>query len=287
MTLRTCSIIGTGVASRAITPALSDAGMVVATVTGRDDEAAARLAGQSGARSASLAEIPRSIDLLLLCVSDVAIAEVVAQLSRKNDFDGTIVAHLAGAHPASLIEPLRDRGARPGKAHPIASLAGGPPRLRGVAWGIEGDSAVVESLAQMVTALDGRPIPLTGVDLELYHVAAVFASNFLVGVLGVAADLWRRSSAPVPVDVALLPLAQTVLANWTDMGLERALTGPIARGDLDAVRDQLKRMSGDREAHLYRTLAIATAQVAARRTDVDHEIIAEIVRVLAEDAVLH
>jgi predicted short-subunit dehydrogenase-like oxidoreductase (DUF2520 family) len=289
MTIRGCSIVGTGVAARAIAPALQAANIEVREVAGRDRVKTARLAAEIGVATSAIGDVATDVDLILLCVSDHAIAEVAAELAKGHEFAETIVAHMAGASPARILDPLRARGARPGKAHPIASLAGGPARLRGVMWGVEGDTAVLRDLRGLVQILGGHSIDLAQIDLELYHLAAVFASNFIIGVFAEAAELWRRSGAAASPGSALIPLARTVLANWEDVGLDSALTGPIVRGDAGAIAAQLRRVAGEGQSleSLYRALALETAGVAARRLDANQRAIAEIVRILGENEVLN
>jgi len=172
--------------------------------------------------------------------------------------------------------------------HPIASLAGGGARLGGIVWGIEGDEIVFRELQTLVQQMKGIPIDLSQVDLDLYHLAAVFASNFILGVFDVSSKLWSKSGAPISAHEALIPLARSALANWDDLGLENALTGPIVRGDVAAVAAQLRTVSGEgpNMRRLYRSLALATAELASRQAASNAGELAEIVRSLAENEML-
>ena len=49
MIIRSCTVVGTGTAARALGPALLDAGLVIECVAGRDGDATARLARDWGA----------------------------------------------------------------------------------------------------------------------------------------------------------------------------------------------------------------------------------------------
>jgi predicted short-subunit dehydrogenase-like oxidoreductase (DUF2520 family) len=56
--------------------------------------------------------------------------------------------------------------------------------------------------------------------------------------------------APVPLD-AFLPLIRAAVDNVEDLGAEAALTGPVARGDVETVRGHLGALSeADRDAYL-------------------------------------
>ena len=276
-------MVGTGIAAHALAPALIQANCDLRYVSGRNLKMAADIARPLGARSGDIQDAELDVDLVVLAVSDHALPTVSKMLLTRDRPTGVIFAHMAGAlRPAVLAG-----NGRKGKMHPIASLAGGPNRLRGVAWGIEGDMDVAEELRGLAERMGGLPIDTSMTDLSLYHLAAVFGSNFLLGVLAEATELWSESGAPLPAPEALIPLARTVLDNWEQLGLEASLTGPIARGDTTAVAAQL-RTAGLRGAGfeaLYRSLALAAASVAMGSAP-NNPAIAEITRLIAESQVL-
>ena len=72
-------------------------------------------------------------------------------------------------------------------------------------------------------------------DRAAYHAAASIASNFLI-TLEAAAE---RLAASAGADRRLLvPLVRATVENWATVGPERALTGPVARGDEGTVARQ-------------------------------------------------
>jgi predicted short-subunit dehydrogenase-like oxidoreductase (DUF2520 family) len=64
------------------------------------------------------------------------------------------------------------------------------------------------------------------------------------------------------------PLASETLANVIRLGAGPALTGPIARGDVDTVARQQAALDAwdGPSGELYRALALATTALAQRRT---------------------
>ena len=98
----------------------------------------------------------------------------------------------------------------------------------------------------------GVSIPLS--QRPLYHAAAVFASNYLAGLMNAAARLMAQAGVPEDEAVAaILPLARGGLENLERMGPVRALTGPISRGDLETIRLHLRTLE-PRERVLYAAL---------------------------------
>jgi predicted short-subunit dehydrogenase-like oxidoreductase (DUF2520 family) len=65
------------------------------------------------------------------------------------------------------------------------------------------------------------------------------ASNFLV-TLEAAAERVAAGAGLEPADARALlaPLVRATVEGWVSRGPERALTGPVARGDQDTVRAQ-------------------------------------------------
>ncbi len=284
MTIKNCSIVGAGVAARALGPALVSVGVRVLTVSSKNAARTEELAVKLGARMAAVGELARHEhpDVIFLCVSDGSIEEVGEQLGAS-PLDGIAVVHLAAQLGIEVLAPAAKAGARTGKMHPIASLSGGPTRLEGVVWGIEAVEGLAEELGHLVERLDGVPMDLRKVDLSSYHLAAIFASNYLLALLGIAVELWKQSGAPLSPAQALLPLVRGTLRNYEELGLEGALTGPIARGDAETVVAQLRivseKMPEFEEA--FRTLGLATVGIAALKPQSDALLMSQIGRLLS------
>jgi predicted short-subunit dehydrogenase-like oxidoreductase (DUF2520 family) len=90
------------------------------------------------------------------------------------------------------------------------------------------------------------------------------ASNFLVTLEGAA----ERLAATAGLERELLaPLVRAAVANWAALGAERALTGPIARGD-EATVERQRAAVAERTPELlglFDALAAATRELAAVR----------------------
>ncbi len=283
MEIRSCTIVGSGLMARALGPALRHAGLTVVSVIGRRSGPTEALAGLLDAEPVLLPDIRLTSDCTFLCLPDRGIEELIGFLPER--LEERAIVHTSGALPLAPLAPLRQRGAVVGKLHPLASLAGGAQRLRGCAWGIEADGDLTDELRRLAERLGGLPFDLQHTDAALYHLSAVFASNYLLAVVEAARQLWEESGAPLPAAEALLPLARGVLDNWQELGIEAALTGPIARGEDEAVARQLRTVVEEvpRLESLYRDLGIAAASIAARIPDAKGERIAQIARFLAKN----
>lgn len=221
-------LIGTGRAGSTLAARLRERGVVV--IAGREARADA--------------------DLVLLAVPDAAIADVARAVPP-----GPWVAHVSGATSVTALAPHQRRFS----LHPLQTLTRdrGPEQLDG-AWAAL--TFETEEAGQVAHWLAGQlglhAFELADTDKPLYHAGAAMASNFLVTLYRVAAQLLVESGAPPE---ALVPLMRRVIEN----GFQ--LTGPIARGDwatVDAHLAALRERAPGAEP-VYRALAEATRAVAA------------------------
>ncbi|MGH8912299.1 MAG: DUF2520 domain-containing protein, partial [Acidimicrobiia bacterium] len=91
-----------------------------------------------------------------------------------------------------------------------------------------------------------------------YHAAAAAAANYVVESLAVSAELLAAAGVDHRV---MEPLTRRVVENVFEVGPEAALTGPIARGDLETVAGQMATADGISASlgRQFRLLAQATA----------------------------
>jgi predicted short-subunit dehydrogenase-like oxidoreductase (DUF2520 family) len=244
--MKAFSIVGAGRLGTSLGAALVRRGWRLALVVDKDARAARegrRLIG-AGRAAASLGASSRPGDVVIIAVPDDAVRRAAAALARSGvDWSGRTVFHTSGLLPARVLAPLRARGARAASLHPVQAF----PRkdtpaaaFKGITWGIEGDAEAVETAGTIVRALGGHVLLLAEKNKPLYHAACVLASNALVALEWTTADLMRAAGIEEAAAAdMLMPLVQGTLQNVKNLGLEKALTGPILRGDAATVREHL------------------------------------------------
>jgi predicted short-subunit dehydrogenase-like oxidoreductase (DUF2520 family) len=237
---RRIALVGRGRLGSALAPALSAAGIDVVTL-GRGPQ-------ERG---------PSPFDAVLLCVPDGAIADAAAAVRGW----APLVGHTSGATPLSALDAA---GADAFGLHPLQTFTADGGSLAGVGCAIGGTSAGALACADaLARCLGMRPFELADSDRPAYHAAASIASNFLV-TLEAAAE---QVAATVGVDRELLaPLVRQTVENWAALGPERALTGPVARGDEATVERQRAAVAAAAPdlAELFDALVAATRAVAAK-----------------------
>jgi predicted short-subunit dehydrogenase-like oxidoreductase (DUF2520 family) len=249
-------VLGAGRLGTALAAALRDAGVAVDGPRGRGG-------------------LPAG-DALILCVPDAEIpaaAEAVAA-SQPPPF----VGHTSGATPLSALEPAERAGAEAFSLHPLQTFPGDPAsggvlaRFQGAGCAVAGSTPAAVAVAEAIALRLGmEPFELSDDRRVAYHAAASVASNFLVTLQAAAEEM--AGAAGLEADEArrlLAPLVRSTVENWAALGPERALTGPVARGDEPTVAAQRAAIE-DVAPHLLelfdalvdRTRALASRAVAA------------------------
>jgi predicted short-subunit dehydrogenase-like oxidoreductase (DUF2520 family) len=205
--------------------------------------------------------------VILICVPDDRVRAVAAEL-REMASPRTVLLHLSGSLPAALLPPRR-RGAALGSMHPLFSFpspGGRAPDLTGVWWAVGGAPPARAMAHRLARELGGRSLELPESRRVAWHLAAALAANHLVGLLDTAASLAARRLGlrRARAEAMLVALAESVLDNARAAGLRRALTGPIARGDVETVKRHLAVLAGEPRPvrELYRLLGLRQVDLA-------------------------
>jgi len=192
--------------------------------------------------------VPVGTTILILAVPDSALSEVAHDLALTGPAPaGCAVFHLSGALSTEVLAPLHGVGYTVGSIHPLQAVADpwlSGDRLMGAAFAIAGEPAALVAARRVVDELAGRALVIAPTRRPVYHAAASVASNFLVALMAFAVRLMDQAGVPEADALpALLPLVRGTLDNLEQLGVPAALTGPIARGDVDTVRLHLARLS--------------------------------------------
>jgi len=250
-------IIGAGRVGTALALALAEKGQRVAAVASRRDNSARALARRiDGAEARSAQEVAQRCDWVFLTLPDSAVAAVASELTWRA---GQAVVHTSGALDLSALDRAAAQDALPGAFHPLRAFPAGDPgpnAFAGVTIGICAGPALSPQLEALAGSLGGRALRVDGADRTLYHAAAVFASNYAVALLLAARRAWTLAGLPeAEARAALAPLLAGAAANAAQQPLERALSGPIVRGDADTIARHLEKLARAPElADLYRAL---------------------------------
>jgi predicted short-subunit dehydrogenase-like oxidoreductase (DUF2520 family) len=196
-------------------------------------------------------------DAVLLCVPDAEIAAAASLIAP-----GPLVGHCSGATGIDALAPRESFG-----MHPLMTVTAGGARFGGAGSAIAGTSPRALAFAQeLARALGMRPFLLAETDRAAYHAAASIASNFLITLEAAAERLATTTGMPREL---LAPLVRATVENLVELGPERALTGPVARGDEATVRRQRRAVAARAPEllELFDSMVVATRKLAAGKAE--------------------
>ncbi len=267
------ALIGAGRVATALAVRWAQAGYDVVAASGRGASRERARRFLSAARfypSEQAHEGARLAQLVVLGVPDDLIADVCRHLAGREAFrSGGHVVHLSGSVGLDALSAASKLGAQILALHPLQSFPAveeGIARLPGSSIAVTARNdpgfAYGESLAR---AAGGTPFRLADEVKPLYHAAAVFCSNYLVAVEGMAEHLFSLAGLKDPL-LAFQPLARAAYESTFATGPAAALTGPAARGDAGTIARNLMALAeqAPEAVPAYVALARVAASLAVR-----------------------
>jgi predicted short-subunit dehydrogenase-like oxidoreductase (DUF2520 family) len=286
-------VVGAGPVATALAGGLRLAGVPVLGLWSRKPAEARAAAATAGVAAFSPAppDLVLEAEILVLAVRDDAVAEVASRLVATGLVgERHVLLHCSGAHAAQeAFASVEGKIGGAGTLHPLRAISDPRTTMRawkGTVFGIEGDARGRVAATHLATKLGGTPLALDGAGMVRYHAAAAIASNYVVALLDAAVGLLQSAGVDEQAALgALVPLAQSAVANVGDKGLAQGLTGPIRRGDAGTVARHLAALASDPAlSELYRVLgrrALGLAQAAGAAAPED---LAAIQTLLADSA---
>jgi predicted short-subunit dehydrogenase-like oxidoreductase (DUF2520 family) len=190
-------------------------------------------------------EVATAAELLVLAVPDDSLADLVVGLANAGVVGrGTLVAHTSGAHGIDVLAPLASTGALPLALHPVMTFTGTEvdlARLDGACFGVTTVEQLRPVAEALVIEMGSEPVWIAEELRTTYHAGLAFGANNLVTLVAESADLLGRAGVENPQRL-LGPLLGAALDNSLRHG-DRALTGPVARGDAATVAGHLRAIS--------------------------------------------
>jgi predicted short-subunit dehydrogenase-like oxidoreductase (DUF2520 family) len=211
-------LVGRGRLGTTLAAALAEAGRDVAGPVGRGERPDA--------------------DVVVLCVPDAEIPAAAAAVAGVS-----LVGHTSGATPLDALAAARAEGAfglHPLQTFPEPVTEGALGRFTGVGCAIAGTGRhALATAADLADTLGMRPFEIDDAGRGAYHAAASVASNFLVTLQAAAERIAEGAGLEAHEARELLaPLVRATVDGWSSLGPERALTGPVVRGDARTVARQ-------------------------------------------------
>ncbi|MCH9691613.1 MAG: DUF2520 domain-containing protein [Gammaproteobacteria bacterium] len=213
-------------------------------------------------------------DCWLIASSDSSIEPIAKQLATRlaEDKSAATIFHCSGALAAECLQVCKLHSKISlASAHPAHSFADPQTSINNLASStvaLEGETRAIGILKEAFNTLGCQTITLDSQQKVLYHAGSVIACNYLTVLI----DLSLQSFAAAGIDEGtarrlLQPLMLQTLNNTISSGPVNALTGPIARGDSNILKQQLNQLKIQDTLlqQCYRSLGLACVQLATRK----------------------
>jgi len=221
----------------------------------------------------------KKADIVFITTPDGAIKSVCDSISEKNGFkSGSVVLHCSGALSSTELLSAKTCGAYIGSMHPLQSFASTEYEFNpfsGIVTSVEGDEKAVEAAQHVIEDLGSHCVAIKTEAKMLCHASAVVASNYLVTLLDLALSLIKLAGIPDEDALrGLKPLIDGTISNVEKMGTQNALTGPIARGDIQTIEKHLSEIEAKTPRHLslYRILGLYTVEIAKGKGSISEDV---------------
>ena len=266
-------MLGAGRAGRSLAQAQAAQHTSIVGLHGRGAEPGAALPVTAGA----LPEALRQAGVVLVAVRDDQLEAALGELASAKLAPGAVVLHLSGSRDPHGLGALRALGHPSGTFHPLVPLAHpevAASVLRGAWIGVDGDALAVAAAERLADALGAHTLRIPPGQKARYHAAAVFASNYPAVLAAMGERLLLESGVEaVAARGATLALLGGAMENLAHAAPDKSLTGPIRRGDVEAVRAHLAALADDPVAlAAYRALARAAVDVMRAGGTMSHRL---------------
>jgi predicted short-subunit dehydrogenase-like oxidoreductase (DUF2520 family) len=271
MKKRTLNIVGAGSVGKTIGRLLVEKDLVqvlgVCNTNIRHAQTAVQFIGQ-GQPITEITALP-SADITLITTPDDQICETSIALSKSGKIQPkNIFIHCSGVLTSDMVASVKTKDGLVASVHPMKSF--GEPQIAitnylGTFCAMEGDAEALTVIEPLFKAIGSITYPIDKAKKSTYHIAGVFASNYLVTLSQEAVNCLVESGVEEKMALQIvIHLMQGTLTNLSQtMSPAAALTGPIKRGDISTLRAHMAALKDSKRELLYVTLANATLALIA------------------------
>lgn len=224
--------------------------------------------------------------IIILAVPDDQLSAVAGRLSEIDvNWKEFCVIHLSGSHGADILAPISESGASVASIHPLQTFTrnDSASRFDGIWFTFQGDHSLFPLLKSLISPFGARSVPMSAEQKLTMHLAAVFASNYVVSLMEVVQQITEKNDIENGLEL-LRPIVHQTLENIFEKGATQSLSGPVARGDCSTIEKHLSQMEGNPEhAELYRSLGLIASGIAQKSGQLNTEKVLQVQNLLEND----
>ncbi len=224
------SIIGLGKAGKALLKNFINAGINIESVYDKKEKVAIEIAKKYNVKFKRTTDIQS--DIIFLAVPDEKIREASKNLKSK-----IFHIHLSGYLPSDILDSRQKMA-----FHPNTPLNENV-NLKDVFIDLEGDTEIGK---QLCNTMGAHYIEISKEEKRNLHLMAVINSNFFLALMYMSNKIFPKKWSDIS-----RPLIYKTYENIVNLGFEKALTGPVARGDMEIVERERELFSKYFSTELY------------------------------------
>jgi len=265
-------------------------GLTLRAVYSLHEESLKRAAKYTGVKrkkilfTKEISECTGGSNCIFICTPDDVIEKACKKILSLDlaDFTGKLFVHFSGAKTLDVLKSAIDANAYIASMHPMksfASIDNSIKTMQGTVFGVTFQKKCPESVKRavlfIVHSLGGQPVEVADELKSLYHASACVASNYLVALINYAVKIHERIGiTPEESLKGLAGLIEGTVDNIKKLGTKKALTGPIARGDVGTIKEHLKNFKEqfeENEIDIYRVMGRETSGIAYENGWIDRD----------------
>lgn len=237
--------IGAGKVGTALGKYLNDNGFSITGYFSRSKNSADESAEFVGCTAFdSIGDLILNCDIIFVTTTDEAIKSVCDELQAlgSDAVRGKVFCHTSGSISSEILNPLSDLGALSASMHMLLAVSDkfkSHSDFKNAFFTVEGNG--IGALLKIIEHCGNRYIVIKPEFKAKYHAAAVFASNFVVALSHISCSLLTECGFSYNDAIASIsPLLELNVKNIISQGPQKALTGPVERGDFETVKKHLE-----------------------------------------------
>lgn len=215
----------------------------------------------------SLEELVEACDVIWITTPDDAIVPVWKSI-QKLPIHGKMICHFSGSLSSVVYSGRNKKGMTACSIHPMYAFSNkftSYQQLHSAIFTMEGDAEALAQMKPLFEGLGNRVCVIAPEKKMRYHAAAVMASNLMIGLYQMSADIMADCGFDAATTAQLLnPLVKENVKKLLSSSPEEALTGPVERADVETVKKHLAVLTGE-EKTLYCILSEVLASIAERK----------------------
>ena len=209
------------------------------------------------------------VDMTIISTPDDQIAPCCKKLSLSNNLKKkSIIIHCSGSLSSEILFSVVKNGCFTASAHPMRSFAVPESAFlnyNGTYCALEGHRKIIPLLDNIFSIIGSITFLINSEKKAIYHTGNVFASNYLITTASAAFRCLKKAGIEdILAFKMIIKLMKSTLNNLeTTLSFEKALTGPLKRGDVNTILKHLNALLHEKElTALYKALALLTIEIS-------------------------